>query len=106
MIDPENGLQCENNQNDPNCENYEVRFCCPGKLIKFYKTLTTLTIQGDVCTLSLHNCHADADCTTTDSNADGFTCSCKDGFTNTPHKADGEVCYDKRKRFSKIKSKS
>ena len=36
LIDPENGLQCENNQNDPDCENYEVRFCCPGKLIKFY----------------------------------------------------------------------
>ena len=28
-IDPEDGFICYNDQNDPNCENYEVRHCCP-----------------------------------------------------------------------------
>ena len=36
LIDPENGFLCENSQNDPNCEDYEERFCCPSKnLSKF-----------------------------------------------------------------------
>ena len=35
LIDPENGFLCENNQNDPDCENYEIRFCCPGEFNNF-----------------------------------------------------------------------
>ena len=31
LIDPENGFICENNQNDPDCKDYEVKFCCPSK---------------------------------------------------------------------------
>ena len=33
LIDPENGFICENNQNDPNCEDYEVRYCCPSEFL-------------------------------------------------------------------------
>ena len=30
-IDPENGFRCKNSENDPNCVDYEVRFCCTRK---------------------------------------------------------------------------
>ena len=70
------------------------------------KLRANISVLGDVCTNNQHDCHADADCSTTDSNAEGFTCSCKNGYTNTLHKADGELCYDKRNRFLKTKSKN
>ena len=35
LIDSENGFLCDNNQNDPDCENYEIRFCCPGEFNNF-----------------------------------------------------------------------
>ena len=42
LFDPENGFLCENSQNDPNCEDYEVRFCCPSKYLSKFSNRAKL----------------------------------------------------------------
>ena len=31
QIDPINGFICKNDENNPGCKDYELRFCCPGQ---------------------------------------------------------------------------
>ncbi|XP_077966704.1 uncharacterized protein LOC144420858 isoform X2 [Styela clava] len=67
-----NGIYCLNyEQNDGNCNNYNVKFCCPPE---------------NKCSNGKHNCSGNALCNNTD---DGYTCSCIDGFTG-----DGYNCTD------------
>ena len=72
--------------------------------LNFLKGWFPKNISGDACTTNQNDCHADADCSPTNSNAEGFTCACKNGYSNTPHKDDGKMCYDKRKGLLKKKS--
>ena len=60
LIDPENGFVCENNQNDPGCKDYEVRFCCPGEYFSIRVEIEISSCGDDLSvSLFLEPCYRD-----------------------------------------------
>ena len=72
-------------------------------LLNININLLIIEFLGGFCSTGQHDCETNADCSTTDSITTDFICSCKDGFTHTSQKPDGQMCYDQRLRFLTIR---